>query len=255
MIELEQAVATDLAIGAKVKQLKNIDPTKFSFFSPDVPDERCVFLAESFANFGFGNSVNFIDNRIFNLNLVSELPVKNAFRELNNNRAWGIFNFTNLKVLKENVKVDNFANAIISLQNYVIELPKGINQAYIQFVSYPTIIRTEGQIFKQHSLLHISVYRSLEDRNSVPQMISIKATNRPVYVALVPGQQLQLITPEQSRIDDSNISLLHVSSLTRKIENERVRSTIYRCNKIQERGESIIVHHGKHKQATCNLRN
>lgn len=253
MIEIEQAVATDLAFGAKVKQLRHIDPSKFCFFSPDIPEERCVFLEEKFVNFGFGNSVNFLESRVFVLNLISEIPTKNAYKELNNNRAWGVFNLSNVKVHKENVKTENFANAVISIQNYLIELPNGINQAYIQFHSYPNVIRTEGQFFKQHALLHTSIYHSLKNRNSIPQLISIKATNKPIYVALVPGQQLQLITPENSSIDDTNISLLHVTSAIRQIKGERVRSTIYRCNKIQDNNEIIRVYHGKRNQSIINL--
>lgn len=248
MVEIEQ-VEHDFATDIKVKTLNAIDPTRNSGWCPDIPDEKCIFLQEEFAN--FGDAVQFVDDNSFCLNLFTELPHK-AAAGLHNRQAWMIFGVHNIKPLKRGVKCEMFGNIIVSMQNYLLELETGCDSGYIQFYSLPDIARCDGQLFKRHGLMHVSVHRNRRVHRLSPSVITVKPLDVPasenLYVAMLPGQRLQIITPPHALVDASSPSLKLVGVDEKTLSNNgRVSCTTLECDSLVERSEIITVTTGRRR--------
>lgn len=249
MVEIEQ-VDTNLAADIKIRSLDSIDPEKLSGFSLDVPDEKCIFLTEQFQNYGFGETVQFGGDGTFCINLLSELPHK-AAAGLHNRQAWMIFAAHNVKPIKRGVKCEMYQNVIVSLQNYLFELSPGCDSGYIQFYSLPDICRCDGRLYRQNSLMHISVFRNQKARRISPEMISVKPGGADkTYVAMLPTQKLQIITPSYASlgITSPKLSVVDVDEKT-LVNGGRVTSTVVRCDQLLDRGEIIEVQMGKWQTA------
>jgi hypothetical protein len=247
MVEIEQ-VSLDLA-DVRIKTLDSIDPTRTGGWCPDVPAERAIFLEEEFAN--FGDTVQFIDANRFCLNLFTELPHK-AAAGLHNRQAWMIFGVQNIKPVKRGVKCEMFGNIIVSMQNYLCELEDGKDSGYIQFYSLPEIVRCDGVVYKRHSVMHVMVYRNQRVCRVTPSVLMVQPSDitENLYVSLVPGQQLQIITPAKALVDASTpkLRLAGVDEKTLS-NNARVTSTMLACDRLLERGEIITITMGRRRAA------
>lgn len=249
MVEIEQ-VSTDFATDLTAKSLDSIDPARNSGWCPDIPEEKCIFLEEEFAN--FGDTVQFIDKNSFCLNLFTELPQKVA-QGLQNRQAWMIFGVHNIKPVKRGVKCEMYGNIIVSMQNYLLELEEGQNSGYIQFYSLPEIVRCDGVLYKKNSVMHVAVHRNRKVCRISPSVIMVKPGKHSenLYVAMLPGQRLQIMTPAHALVDCSNTNKLKLISVDEKTlgGNGRLTCTTLECAKLLKRGEIITVTTGRMRQA------
>lgn len=254
MIEIEQFSIDCFATEFLTKSLDSIDPKrKIGNYRPDIPDEKCIFLEEKFAN--FGDTVQFLDKNLFCLNLFTELPQK-ASRGLQNRQAWMIFGVNNVKPIKRGVKCEMYGNIIVSMQNYLLELEDNKNSGYIQFYSTPDIVRCDGVLYEKNSIMHVAVYRNLKSCRISPSVIMAKPDDSSdnLYVAILPQQRLQIMTPANASVDCSTTKLKIISVDEKTLcSTDRLVCTTLECTQLLDRGEIITIAVGKKKQQTIWL--
>jgi hypothetical protein len=241
MVEIEQM---DTSFDVEVKALNTIDPTKISYMFSDSNEEKSIFLIDQFANFG-NDSVKFVDENTFCLSLISEVPLR-LVSGLFNGQGWLVFSTHNVRPLKRGVKCQQINNITVSLQNYLLELPEEYDYGFIQFYSVPEVLRCDGKIYKSHSLMTIAVHR--KSKRFTPSVITTKSveSEENLYVSLIPGQILQILSPTGSIVDVSSNELTLVKTEERTLyPGPIISSTLIKCERLLQRGEIVTIKQGK----------
>jgi hypothetical protein len=237
MVDIEQFGDVGFS-NLKIESLSDIDPNGMGTFFSEPPDENCIFLEEGFSNFG---NIDFHDENCFSVNLVTEIPFK-LLGELHREQAWLIFNHHNVSLEGGFAKYKSYQYSGVSFQLLTFQLMKKANYGFIQFYSLPKTVRLDGKVYKQYSLMTISVFRNQKSRKYVHETITIRPTEKDsITVPLLPQQRLQLILPVKASIDYKYPIIFEQSSSFNVYRSSPVQVASFLVNNIVNKDCKITI--------------